>query len=361
MNATSGDADREFDAMDTRLMEASEWVMRLQGREADEHTTAQWLEWCQADRGNLAAFESVRTLWSRFDDPRLNTSLAAGALSRHSNEALSRGAGFRGRAGVFWALAASILVTLGIVSWFSRRDVATAPYSQTLRTAVGSLRRQTLPDGSTVELGARSALRVRLTSVRRNIFIDNGEAFFKVAKDPGRPFVVQAGPLQVVAVGTAFNVRKSADRIVVTVKEGAVRVAPGAATDAANQTGTSALVPTESSDGQVRAGAGHQVTYLMRQHALTMTTIKPAAVSVVAWQVGRLEFVDEPLGSVLADINRYSRRPITLADEQLGTLVFTGTVRSDAIDDWLRGIEAVFPIKVIDGGEQGIVLADSAH
>jgi len=84
---------------------------------------------------------------------------------------------------------------------------------------------------------------------------------------------------------------------------------------------------------------------------------KVEAATATAWQTGRLEFVNEPLGSVIADLNRYSNRRIALADERLATLVFTGTLRSDAIGDWLHGIEEVFPVKVIDRGEQGILLA----
>jgi transmembrane sensor len=181
--------------------------------------------------------------------------------------------------------------------------------------------------------------------------VDDGEAFFTVAKDPRRPFVVRAGGLQVIAVGTAFNVRKAGDRIVVTVTEGAVRVAPNEGSS------SGAVLAAESSDGQVRAGAGHQVTWSARQHALAMTTAESALAKRPAWLDGRLEFVNEPLGSVITDINRYSSRPVVLADEQLRDLVFTGTLRSDAIEDWLQGLEDVFPVVLTRQGGQDVLSA----
>ena len=89
-----------------------------------------------------------------------------------------------------------------------------------------------------------------------------------------------------------------------------------------------------------------------------MTPFAPAAAPGAGWQVGRFEFVNEPLGSVIADINRYSPRRIALADERIAALVFTGTLRRDAIDDWLRGLRDVFPVEVVDRGELGVLLAE---
>ena len=52
----------------------------------------------------------------------------------------------------------------------------------------------------------------------------SGEAYFTVAKNPGRPFVVAAGGVGVRAVGTAFNVRLDSDAVEVLVTEGRVQV-----------------------------------------------------------------------------------------------------------------------------------------
>ncbi len=345
-------ARSELTADELRLMEASEWILHLQGADVDEKTTAQWLEWCQADKQNLSAFESVRALWHTFDDKRLETSLSLSLPGRNaSGSSLNSSSNEGGRKRTLWALAAVLVLAIGGAAWYLALPANPALHTQTLNTAVASLSRQTLPDGSTVELGARSAVRVDLTKERRNVRLDDGEAFFQVAKDPERPFIVQAGDLKVIAIGTAFNVRKAQERIVVTVREGAVRVESSGASPTLSRRG--------DPDGQVRADAGHQVIYSTLQHSLTLKKVEPVAsvtTKPMAWQVGRLEFANEPLGSVIIDINRYAPRPIVVADERVAQLPFTGTVRSDAIDDWLRGLKDVFPVEVVNRDEQGVLL-----
>lgn len=335
---------------DIRVMEASDWLLRLQDPDVDEQTTARWLEWCQADERNLAAFEHIRELWHTFDDERLGTSLCLSLAERKPSSGLPDSPGEkRGGTSIFLGLAASLLLAAGGF-WYLTRPANPLRYTQTFNTAVASLSRQTLSDGSTLELGARSTVRVELTKEHRNVRLDDGEAFFEVAKDPDRPFVVQAGDLNVIAIGTAFNVRKAQDRVVVTVREGIVRIEPN---------DTSPALSGSAAVGAVRAAAGHQVTYSTQQHSLTMKNVEAADAARtrgMTWQVGRLEFANEPLGSVIAEINRYTRRPIVIADDQLSELKFTGTVRSDAIDDWLRGLENVFPIEVMNRDEQGVLL-----
>jgi transmembrane sensor len=340
------------DADDRRRSEAAEWVVRIEDAEVKEHTIAQWLAWCNADTRNLSAFESFCVVSQMFDDERLRDTLLGGVPQ---NATASRTEKWRA---LFtrqkWTLAASTVIAIGFTSWFIVHNANSEAFALDFSTPVGAMTRRTLPDGSTVELGPRSAVRVRLTHDRRNIFIDEGEAFFQVAKHPHRPFIVQAGAVRVVAIGTAFNVRKTDERIVVTINEGTVRVVPDDATVPIDSVNPLA-VPIEHLDGQIRAGAGQQVTYFNRQHSLTMTHIDPIEATNNR-RAGRLEFVNEPLSNVVAEVNRLSPRQITLADQQLKTLVFTGTLRSDAIEDWLKGLGEVFPVEVVDQGDRGILV-----
>jgi len=335
---------------DVRLRDALEWVLRLNAADADDSVTDGWLDWCQADPENLAAFEKAQSLWRTFDDVRLRDSLLAEQSVQTAPERGGVSLGGRrsiARITIAVALAASIIVGVGVAFWMVGGGHAGPLHAQTLRTPVASLERHTLSDGSRIDLGARSTVRVKFTASRRVVSVEDGEAFFEVAKDPSRPFVVEAASLQVMAVGTAFNIRKDEDRIIVTVSDGVVRVAPG----------ESATLPSDFAPNQIRASAGVQVTYSTRQHTLFVARTQPELAA--AWRSGRLEFVNEPLGSVIADLNRYSPRPITL-DRQLAPLTFTGTVRSDAIEDWLTAIAKVFPIEVKDSDADRIVLSKRA-
>src|SRR5204863_5888557 len=81
------------------------------------------------------------------------------------------------------------------------------------------------PDGSVVELNRGAVVSAHFTASERRMRLVSGEANFKVAKDPQRPFVVEARGVAVRAVGTAFNVRIDAVSVEVLVTEGVVNVA----------------------------------------------------------------------------------------------------------------------------------------
>jgi transmembrane sensor len=174
----------------------------------------------------------------------------------------------------------------------------------------------------------------------RRVLLREGEAFFTVRVDKSRPFTVSAGPLTVTAIGTAFNVRRDADSVFVTVSEGTV--------DVRTQNNTAAAPLRSSTDLDVRARSGHQVRYQNGRVWSSVDRIDPAIAS--SFREGKLQYVDEPLRGVIASINRYAQRDIEIDDPALGELHFTGTVFQSHIDDWLAGLDAVFPVNVTKRG-----------
>jgi transmembrane sensor len=187
-----------------------------------------------------------------------------------------------------------------------------------------------LPDGSKVELGAGSRITTQYSNRTRGVTVDSGEAFFSVKKDARRPFIVTVGDLRVIAVGTAFNVRRADDQVVVAVEEGKVRVADssGAGSDLA------------------AVGAGEQAVYRKTARHLAIVHIKPADAAL--WRDGILKYEHEPLSAVAADLNRYSTRKIVISDPAIAELPFTGTVFSTRIDEALHAFIDVFPLTIIE-------------
>src|SRR5262249_39417186 len=92
------------------------------------------------------------------------------------------------------------------------------------RTPVGGIESVPTADGSTITLNTDSQIRVALSASERRIELKHGEAYFEVAHDPNRPFVVHAGNKRVIAVGTKFSVRRDYDDVQVVVTEGKVRL-----------------------------------------------------------------------------------------------------------------------------------------
>ena len=255
--------------------------------------------------------------------------------------------------GIRWAIAATVLLTIGTTAWFAiNEDWLTAPETQlqVVETKESEHRSIDLEDGSTIELGAASSLSVNYSSERRTVVLEAGEALFEVAKDPNRPFVVLAGNGTITAVGTAFNVRRDADRVVVTVTEGEVEVV--------QQGGSIARVPDESvteiaTPARQTLAVGERVEYSAVGIA-RLDNIEPAVAT--EWRNGRLRYRAESLKHVIPDVDRYSPQTVIIGDAAVGELKFTGTVFQDNADEWLRGLEAVFPVEVVELDDQQLLL-----
>ena len=148
-----------------------------------------------------------------------------------------------------WALAAALV--LGLFVWQSASPPAPTPQKTFLRVN----ERQALADGSVVELKDGSRLDLQFTPGERRVRL-TGEAHFTVAKNPARPFIVEALGVEVRAVGTAFNVRVDAASVEVLVTEGKVRVDEPARLAAMSAPTPTAPAPAEP---EVFLTAGQQV------------------------------------------------------------------------------------------------------
>jgi ferric-dicitrate binding protein FerR (iron transport regulator) len=211
----------------------------------------------------------------------------------------------------------------------------------TYRTSVGGLQDVHLPDGSTITLGGRTKLSVAFSSQRRSVTLIEGEAWFKVAHHPHWRFVVAAGGGTITDVGTAFVVTRENHRVFVTVTDGTVEVSTQKSQRAPRTIGQRAtpmrvLTP-------IRITEGEELTY-SDKGALSpvMHTDVHAA---TAWTHGRLTFDDESLRDVVAAVDRYSSRQITIS-QRAATLRFSGIVLPDEIDEWLQGLEKIFPVSI---------------
>ena len=346
-----------------RLESASDWLICLQRDELAVEEIVSWVQWCEADPRNRSAFERLLPLWQALDRESLSPE-RANLLALMSPEALAQlreqlkssgstpsatsvPATDSVRPGVRWrvwtsvGVAAVVLLMLGVFG-SGLLDVMRPLNSITkLNSAVAVNRTATLPDGSSLALGAQSAVAVDFKGAQRTVELNEGEAFFAVKHDKKRPFVVRAGALSVTAIGTQFDVLRTGSRVAVTVKEGLVQVATNPAT---NAPAWSLLAP-----------AGHQVVYDAAQHAgPSLRVVDPAATT--AWQQGRLEYIEEPLVSVIANLNRYSSRHILVRDADLSGLAYTGTIEVQSIDEWLRALPLIFPLRVASGDDGQVVI-----
>jgi transmembrane sensor len=254
---------------------------------------------------------------------------ASHGVSIHSDE-------MRRRPG-WWslaALAASILlVVAGTLSW------ALWPRGQIYRTAVGGLEAVPMSDGSKVTLNTDTGILVAMKTTERGVDLQKGEAYFEVAKDPSRPFVVRTDSERITAVGTKFSVRRDVDGVHVVVTEGRVRVESLRRRDM----GPGAFV----SAGEV-ASAGDA-------GAVVEKVAISDAEDYLSWLHGFVVFRNTPLRDVVAQFNRYSIRKIVIGDPSIDDIQFSGSFRSSNAAGFLRLMANGLPIRLEQRGDQVIL------
>jgi transmembrane sensor len=302
-----------------QLEEAAQWIVRLGAEMPSEEDAHEWLRWCDERSGNLEAFEDLQGDWRDLGAVTVRQSAKA---SSGYNPTI-----------VLSALAAAIACAIvGVIFWWN----IDAP-SRVLESARQN-RSATLPDGSSVMLSARTGLSVDFTGRERRLSLSRGEAYFQVQHDSGRPFTVAAGDLHVTAVGTAFDVRRERDSVIVTVAEGVV----GIVSDTGRDQGGSA---------HWQASAGYQLTYDLGTRTANLLRVDPDR--LLTWREGELAYVSTPLGTVIDDVNRYSERRIIIKDPKIARLIYSGTVFTASVDDWLKTVGVAFALQIDEapGGE----------
>src|SRR5262249_19706775 len=194
---------------------ATAWILR---RDAGPWTPADataFAAWLAESVGHRAAYFRLNAAWEEtgrlqalIRGPSQHFFPAESAQEADPVASVPRGAG-----GTRWgtralAIAASLLLAVGAAFFAWQGDLF---HGNSYTTAIGGLRDITLSDDSRVILNTNSKLRIVFTPAERRIYLDEGEAFFKVSHDPSRPFVVSAGHSRIVAVGTEFSVRRQLD------------------------------------------------------------------------------------------------------------------------------------------------------
>lgn len=281
-------------ALRDRAAEVAEWFARRRAGGLAPEDQIAFQAWLDADPRNREAFEEASDLWGALDDVRTDP-----RLMRLREEA--RGAVGRRRIGrrIGAIAACAALIVGGFAAWQGVRYLSgvIAPQPTTYATRVGQTMSVGLPDGSLAVLDTNSELRAWAPGKTRRLELVRGRAFFKVAKDPARAFVVQAGDHSVTALGTQFDVDLRPASFKVVLSEGRVRVRSSR--------------PTAGAANAVDMNAGYQLVARGGDWNLSRADTRGAE----SWVSGRLVFDDAPLGVIAAELSRYSTAPITVAPQ----------------------------------------------
>jgi len=314
---------------------AAEWFVRMRDEPVSEREAAAFRAWLDADPAHRAAYRDLERLWQGLD--RVEPRPRAQSAPPRPVPVPVRAAPGRRTALRRMAIAASVVAAVALGGYAAAPPGLLADH----RTGAGEQRTVSLADGSTVRLNTASAVSVDMAGGRRLVTLHAGEAYFEVAVDAARPFVVEAGPGRVTVLGTAFAVRRvdggGAD---VIVTESRVAVA--------GPDGRAAIVE-EGRGVEVTAAGPGRVTARHAQDAL-------------AWRRGRLVFDGAPLRDVLAEIERYRVGRIVVMDEAAATLPVTAAFSIDRTGAALDTIEDSLPIDLVRVSDLLVlVFADDAR
>lgn len=319
--------------------EASEWLVEFRAGDADATTRRRFDAWLRKSPENLGAYLELATIWNEGGalDPqnRYDTqTLIAQAAEDHANVVAFAGAA-RSTARMSrmrrpLLIAASFLVAaagLGFAVWVN--------HDPTYTTQTGEQRSIALRDGTTIDLNSRSKMRVRLTEHERIVDLLEGQALFKVAKDPLRPFTVNSGKTRVRVVGTSFDVYRKRSGTVVTVVEGRVSVeaAPPA-------TGKAHAVPR---DIVLDAGQQAKVTPMAVEKSE-----RANVATATAWTQRQLVFDSATLSDVAEEFNRYNERQIVIGDAALYGFHISGIFSSTDPSSLVRFLRDRRGVRVVE-------------
>lgn len=225
------------------------------------------------------------------------------------------------------AIAASIAaVGIAGVLGFGATNMGAATY----RTEIGGHESVPLKDGSRVELNTDTRLRAAISARGRRVWLERGEAYFEVAHDASRPFVVDAGARKVTVLGTRFSVRRDRDRVTVAVVEGRVRIDP--------------TRPSAAAQAKV-VGAGDLVV-AQGPSILVAPKSKEKVASGLSWRRGMLTFDQITLAEAAAEFNRYNVKSLVITDPAAAKMRVGGAFEADNVQAFARLLHSAYGLQV---------------
>lgn len=309
--------------------QALEWVVRQAGPPLQADERAEFDAWYAADARHRGAYlraqaieHALQELGAQEGASRQNAQFDGAPHARRSF--FQHGLRYGG-------LAAALALGAGIAAFSFHVD------SVEIVTAKGELRSVRLGDHSLARVNSDSQVAVSIGAFMRRAVIGRGEAWFEVAKDPDRPFLVEAGYARVRAIGTAFNVRRAdgESHAEVVVTEGVVEV-------------------WSKDAGVVRRVHAGQRAWVAYQ-SVGLANDPDAVTRALAWHKRTLVLTGQTLESAVADFNRHSRRPIVVADPALLQKTLVGQYGVDKPELFARDMGTFLNVPVLVTAERIVI------
>jgi len=330
------------------MRQAADWVVQLRSPDRPVDCEQSFADWLRESPVHVREYLRAVEVWEGLAHPDVGGGRSRDEFIKAASDSnlvelptaappsTSYRSGFRWRR-VGFAIALTGVFALAYFGWQQTTVIK-------VTTGLGEQHSEVLPDHSVVELNTQSEIRVGFTAAERRVELVRGEAFFDVAKDPARPFIVVTDLATAKAVGTRFSVYRALSGTIVTVAEGRVLVLDkqakaDAPANSAERTDVVEVVPGTQAEAQ----PGRPVQ--MRKANVERT---------FAWRERRLVFEGEPLATVVEEFNRYNSPPLVISDPRLRDERISGVFGANDPESLLDFLAKVDHISITRDANQTI-------
>lgn len=227
-----------------------------------------------------------------------------------------------------------ILLVFGVGAWGLNHFWLNPSYA----TRIGEQRLVRLEDGSRITLNSNTLIRVDCCDIERRVRLERGEAYFEVARDAARPFIVVAGDHQVTALGTAFVVRHDGTRTAVTLVEGKVAVS------ARSPEETTTATKSHDSPRESVLLPGQRLTF---SGGAAPRLDEPRLEAVTAWRRGEVMLDRTTLADAVAEMNRYDERMLVIDDPGVAALRISGIYHAGDSEEFAETVARLYGLYVV--------------
>ncbi len=322
----------------------TEQITRYFAGEARPEEIQELSQWVMDHPANKTLFEEYQKTWQAVEDQKLEesinidnewTMMESLLPAEEDNKVVSISPVMQG---IRWATRIAAILLIAVVplyflyQYFGTTDMlAVASTNEVIET--------TLPDGTIVNLNRNSSLEYpeEFSGDLREVKF-TGEAFFNVAHDNTRPFIIATNGLRVKVLGTTFNVntRKPNGETEVVLVDGSVKVYYKDKEKEAVK-----LVPGEKA--------------LVHKTEKSITIHRNEDPNFMAWKTNLMIFIDKPLDEVIGILNQVYGANLTLASEDLSNCRLTATFENQSLPSVLQVITSTLALEIQSSPDKTIL------
>ncbi len=245
-----------------------------------------------------------------------------------------------------WLVGMAATISLIFILFFAYSAVIRSVENlEIIASSVGEVKEVALPDGSTVWLNGTSKISFikRFDSNARTVSLE-GEAFFRVAPDEQKPFIVKTGKVNTQVLGTSFNLKSRVEdeKIEIVVFSGKVE-----------------FYEVENQSNKVLLTAGMKGVYLSEKDSiLSEVNTDP---NVISWQSNTLIFKDTPVKEVLEVLNSRFNVEISASEISINSCKFTSTFKQASLKEILNVLVLSLDLKYTQKGDKYILTGTGCY